>query len=165
VIKLLFKHLSTVTTAASFPSSGAKLMKVLTLLMIPMLLAGNVHAAKVLEYRFHDPSATQAIDTSGNALHGTFVGDIHVAPTSRGNAIAMDGNGDFFYLTDQPILDLNAHTIMAWVYWTQSPDPEEIRTEIMEKGAAYWSNIQKNGKLSGRIFWARLRCFCKVSNS
>src|SRR5918998_2019140 len=76
-------------------------------------------AAKVLEYRFADSSATRAIDTSGNNLHGTFVGsDIHLEPglSGHGNAVALNGVNDFINVGDPPLLDIRGnYTLMAWI--------------------------------------------------
>ena len=41
-------------------------------LSLLFIFASVANAAKILEYKFNDPSATRAVDTSGNGLNGTF---------------------------------------------------------------------------------------------
>jgi hypothetical protein len=105
-------------------------------------------AAKILEYRFNNPSATRAVDTSGNRLHGAFVGsDIHFefSLAGHGYAIALNGIDDFINAGDPNLLDLrNNYTLMAWVNYRSANVP---RLEIMEKGGAYWLNLRQDTKL------------------
>jgi Ca2+-binding RTX toxin-like protein len=102
-------------------------------------------AAKVLEYLFADPSAVTAIDTSGNNLHGVFMGsNIHVASSlpGHGNGVVLNGVDDFINVGDHDILDFNtSYTLMAWVNYRPT---DEFRAELMEKGGAYWLNVRLN---------------------
>jgi Ca2+-binding RTX toxin-like protein len=108
-----------------------------------LLCPSSAGAAKVLEYLFDDASTAQAIDTSGNNLHGAFVGsDIHIEPglTSHGNAVALNGIDDFINVGDPSALNIaNSYTLMGWIKY----DPtDERRAELMEKGGAYWLNVR-----------------------
>jgi Ca2+-binding RTX toxin-like protein len=112
-------------------------------LLIPSL-AG---AAKVLEYLFDDPSAASAIDTSGNDLHGSFMGsNIHIAPglAGHGNGIALNGTDDFIDVGDPSVLDISgSYTLMGWIHYGMT---DEGAAELMEKGGAYWLNVRLNKK-------------------
>jgi Ca2+-binding RTX toxin-like protein len=102
-------------------------------------------ATKVLEYLFDDPSAVTAIDTSGNNLHGVFMGSsIHVASSlpGHGNGVVLNGVDDFINVGDHDILDFSAsYTLMAWINYRPTV---EFRAELMEKGGAYWLNVRLN---------------------
>lgn len=110
-----------------------------------MLYPSTSSAAKVLEYLFDDPSATRAIDTSGNNLDGTFIGSsIHIAPSlpGHGNGIALNGIDDFINVGDHSILDFSdSYTLMGWINYRAT---DEFRAELMEKGDAYWLNVRLN---------------------
>lgn len=110
-----------------------------------LLAPSTASAAKVLEYLFEDPSAVTAIDTSGNDLHGVFMGSsIHVAPglPGHGYGIVLNGVDDFINVGDHDILDFSAsYTLMAWINYRPT---DEFRAELMEKGGAYWLNVRLN---------------------
>jgi hypothetical protein len=105
------------------------------------------NAAKILEYKFNDPSATRAVDTSGNGLNGTFKGDddnsiqfvLCYRSATCGRDLKLDGVDDYVLVGDKPILDFrNSYTLMSWVKYTVSP---ERATEPVYKSQAYWINI------------------------
>lgn len=108
-----------------------------------MLSPSPARADKVLEYLFDDPSATQAVDTSGNGLHGDFMGsNIHIGPGLHGNGIVLNGTDDFINVGDHDVLDFRgSYTLMAWVNYRRT---DEFRAELMEKGGAYWLNVRLN---------------------
>ncbi|MBA3731883.1 MAG: LamG domain-containing protein [Gammaproteobacteria bacterium] len=107
-----------------------------------MLFPQISNAAKVLEYRFNDPSATRAVDTSGNNLHGAFVGSsIHLEPgrPGHGYAVTLNGVDDFINVGDRPPLDLRRnYTLMGWIKYFGTG---ERAAELMEKARSYWLNI------------------------
>jgi hypothetical protein len=122
-------------------------MKIEMILSIGIILLCTVHsqvssAAEVLEYRFADPSATRAIDTSGNNLHGTFVGSsIHLEPSlpGHGHGVVLNGMDDYINVGDRPLLDLRGnYTLMGWIKYFGN---NERAAELMEKARAYWLNI------------------------
>jgi Ca2+-binding RTX toxin-like protein len=86
-----------------------------------------------------------AIDTSGNNLHGVFMGSsIHVASSlpGHGNGVVLNGVDDFINVGDHDILDFSAsYTLMAWINYRPT---DEFRAELMEKGGAYWLNVRLN---------------------
>jgi hypothetical protein len=96
----------------------------------------------VLEYLFGNQSATRAIDTSGNKLHGKFVGSaIHIAPSDPrdGSGVALNGINDFINVGDLPLVDLRrSYTLMGWIKYFGT---NERAAELMEKARAYWLNI------------------------
>ena len=108
-----------------------------------MLFPSLASAEQVLEYLFEDPSATIAVDTSGNNLDGTFMGSsIHIAPglPGHGNGIVLNGVDDFINVGDHDILDFSdSYTLMAWINYLPT---DEFRAELMEKGGAYWLNVR-----------------------
>jgi len=105
-------------------------------------------AAKVLEYRFDDPSATLAVDTSGNNLDGTFVGSsihLELGLPGHGYGVSLNGVDDFINSGDPSLLDISKiYTLMAWINYSETT---ERNAEIMEKGGAYWLNIRMDTKL------------------
>ncbi len=122
-------------------------MKIKKILTAGIILLCTVHsqvssAAKVLEYLFENPSATRAIDTSGNKLHGKFVGSaIHIAPSDPrdGSGVALNGINDSINVGDRPLLDLRrSYTLMGWIKYFGT---NERAAELMEKARAYWLNI------------------------
>ena len=96
----------------------------------------------MLEYRFEDRSASRAIDTSGNKLHGTFVGSgIHLEPSlsGHGHGVVLNGVDDYINVSDRPLLDLRGnYTLMGWIKYFGT---NERAAELMEKARAYWLNI------------------------
>ena len=96
----------------------------------------------MLEYRFEDPSASRAIDTSGNNLHGTFVGSgIHLEPSLSGHGygVVLNGVDDYINVGDRRLLDFRGnYTLMGWIKYFGT---NERAAELMEKARAYWLNI------------------------
>jgi hypothetical protein len=107
--------------------------------LISIFSLTSLQAAEIVEYKFNTPS-TSAIDTSGNNVHGQFIGGPgKYVPGMPGHGLAlqMDGIDDFIHATDRPILDITkAYTLAAWVY-TRGDN----KTEFIYKGAAYWYGV------------------------
>ncbi len=117
------------------------------LIAIWLLLPIPAFAAKVLEYKFNKPSATIAVDTSGNGLNGRFRGNgdnsIKFVRCNRsatcGRNIKLDGVDDYIYVGDKPILDFRTgYTLMSWVKYAVTA---QRATEPVYKSQAYWLNI------------------------
>jgi hypothetical protein len=59
---------------------------------------------------------TDANDSSGNVNNGTLVGDAHLDTGYFGNAVSLDGSGDYVTVADSASLDISgAITVEAWV--------------------------------------------------
>ena len=63
-----------------------------------------------------DESATTsgAIDSSGNGLHGTYIGDASTTAGKFGNGGVFDGSGDYTEIANDTSLNYNEGTISGW---------------------------------------------------
>jgi hypothetical protein len=88
---------------------NTKIIMLIAMTVLCVFYSQLAGAAKPLEYRFEDPSATRAIDTSGNNLHGTFVGSgIHLEASlpGHGDGVVLNGIDDYINVGDRRLLDL-----------------------------------------------------------
>lgn len=110
------------------------------------LFCSMVNAADlVLKYNFEKDTPAFVADTSGNGLHGEIWGSspkFFGAGFSR-KALKLGGIDDMLLVADDPLLDVGAFSLMAWVRY--SPSGWD-RFEVMEKAGAYWINIRADTK-------------------
>jgi hypothetical protein len=67
-------------------------------------------------WKLDEAPGTTAVDWSGHDHHGTFEGDAHYAAGYVGQALALDGNGDYVNINGWPgLLGAPAITATAWI--------------------------------------------------
>ena len=77
-----------------------------------------------------DEVASPAVDTSGNGGSGTWGGNAKASSGKFGNAISLDGTGDYIQVADNNALDITENiTLSAWIYSTNQQND--------------WGNIRK----------------------
>ena len=92
-------------------------------------------------------------DESGNGNVGTAKGDAYITKTAIGNALSLDGKGDYVTVSDSSSLRITgAFSISAWAKLdTVTPDGNYVR--ILEKGTSpgdkYWMYYVKSTKQIG----------------
>src|SRR3989344_3663095 len=80
-----------------------------------------------------DETATPSIDSSGNGGSGTWGGNAASSAGKFGNAISLDGTGDYIQVADNNALDITQTiTLSAWIY---STDQQNNWGHIMIKNA------------------------------
>jgi hypothetical protein len=110
------------------------------------LACSIVNAADlVLQYDFEKHTPAVVVDTSGNGLHGEIWGS---SPNCFGTgfsrkALKLGGIDDMLLVPDDPLLDVDAFSLLAWVRYTPSGWD---RFEVMEKAGAFWINIRADTK-------------------
>ncbi|UCG55810.1 MAG: tail fiber domain-containing protein [Phycisphaerales bacterium] len=108
-----------------------KSMRVFTVLVVVVCLAGNVSAALVAHYEFEG----NANDSAGSN-HGTEIGNPTYGPGVFGQAINLDGDGDYVDCGNDPAFNITGEiTVAAWVNITSLPT-EWIG--IVTKGNSAW---------------------------
>jgi hypothetical protein len=116
------------------------LLVVAILISLPFALYGTGHAALVAYYPFDG----NADDASGNAHHGTLVGDATFGPGFVNNALVLDGSGDYVQVSHHADFDFETElSFSAWVnldpgavtHWNQVYSKGEIATG---RTAAEW---------------------------
>jgi hypothetical protein len=108
----------------------------------------------VLGYGFDDDTGTVAVDSSTNALHGTYVGTTAAAARSpglpgRGWAITLVGTEQqYVSVPERDVLDVDRYTVAALVRYTGIENDHTLgRWEVLEKAGAYWINIRTDGRV------------------
>jgi hypothetical protein len=87
-------------------------------------------------WRFDEVGGDVAEDSSGNALHGTLMGDPQRVPGRIGNALHFDGKDDYVDCGNDPLLDLGRPmTIAAWI---KIPAFKSWAAPIITKGNTAW---------------------------
>ena len=80
-------------------------------------------------WKFDETEGSNAVDSSGNKLAGTLVGDPQWQPAAGkiGGALALDGNGDFIECgPDEGLNITGAVTIAAWIKLSKSTTDQKI---------------------------------------
>jgi len=89
------------------------------------------------------------VDSSGNGLDGTLEGDAHFVEGYSGQALALDGDGDFFTVNGyKGLMSTSDVTVTAWVNTTASADEGDI---------AYWGRNSGGRRVDFRVNSGRLR--------
>jgi hypothetical protein len=89
------------------------------------------------------------LDSSGNELHGTIVGDPNFIDGAIGMALDLDGDGDYVDCGNDPKFDVNEQvTVATWVNIRTLP---QAWNAVITKGDAAW-RISTNGATSGMHF-------------
>ncbi|UCE50466.1 MAG: hypothetical protein JSW47_09935, partial [Phycisphaerales bacterium] len=85
-------------------------------------------------------------DSSGNGLSGTLSGDAHYEPGYLGQALALDGDADYFTVDGyKGLMSTSAVTVTAWVKTTNNGD------------IAYWGRNSGGRRVDFRVNGGRLR--------
>ena len=121
--------------------------RALLLALLSAVGPGAAHAQDLptLYYPFNENGGIWAFDHSGNGLDAPVeTTPDYTAPTWGpgffGHAMVFDGVGDVLNAGDDPLLDLDHYTLMAWVRYTETG---QTRQEVLEKADAYWMNIRQ----------------------
>jgi len=89
---------------------------------------------------------TSAANASGNGLDGTLEGDAHFVEGYSGQAIALDGDGDYFTVNGyKGLMSTDAVTVIAWVRTTSNGT------------MVYWGRNSGGRRVDFRINGGRLR--------
>ena len=89
------------------------------------------------------------VDASGNGLDGTLEGDAHFIEGYSGQALALDGDGDFFTVNEyKGLMSTSDVTVTAWVNTTAAGDQADI---------VYWGRNSGGRRVDFRINAGRLR--------
>ncbi|MFH1717613.1 MAG: LamG-like jellyroll fold domain-containing protein, partial [Planctomycetota bacterium] len=89
------------------------------------------------------------LDSSGNGRNGTLAGDAHFEAGYSGQALALDGDGDYFTVDGYlGIFSASPVTVSAWVNTTATGDEGDI---------AYWGRNAGRRRVDFRINSGRLR--------
>ena len=89
------------------------------------------------------------LDASGNGLNGTLSGDAHYVAGYSGQALALDGDGDYFTVDGyKGLMSTSAVTVTAWVNTTETGDLGDI---------AYWGRNSGGRRVDFRVNAGRLR--------
>lgn len=99
----------------------------------------------VLDYPLDENAGTWAFDQSGNDLDAPLEDTVDYGapawgPGFFGSALVFDGVDDALNAGDDPLLDLDHYTLMAWVRYEET---SERRQEVLEKVDSYWMNIRQ----------------------
>jgi len=113
----------------------------LVVLVCP-LLAGAADPDLVGWWRFD----SDGLDASGNGRDGTLEGDAHFVVGYSGQALALDGAGDYFTVNDyKGLMSTEAVTVTAWVQTTGNGT------------IAYWGRNAGRRRVDFRVSSGRLR--------
>ncbi len=116
-------------------------------LVLGVALAGPARAADpnlVGWWKFNG----DGLDASGNGRSGALTGDAHFAAGHSGQALALDGDGDYFTVTGyKGILSTHPVTVTAWVNTTAGGDATMI----------YWGRNSGTRRVDFRLGAGRLR--------
>jgi hypothetical protein len=82
-------------------------------------------------------TTNEAVDSSGNANHGTRVGDATTATGKFGNGGTFDGTGDYVTVADATSLKPTNLTVSAWVY---SNSNSQWNTVLMKTTSSSWND-------------------------
>ena len=89
------------------------------------------------------------LDSSGNGRHGTLSGDAHYTPGYLGQALALDGDGDYFTVDGYlGVFSASPVSVTAWVNTTDTGELGDI---------AYWGRSAGRRRVDFRINAGRLR--------
>jgi Concanavalin A-like lectin/glucanases superfamily/HpiC1 cyclase len=89
------------------------------------------------------------LDASGNGRNGTLAGDAHFEAGYFSQALALDGNGDYFTVNGwKGLMSTSAVTVSAWVNTTAAADEGDIM---------YWGRNSGTRRVDFRINAGRLR--------
>jgi hypothetical protein len=88
------------------------------------------------------------LDASGNSRNGTLAGNAHYEAGHSGQALALDGDGDYFTVTGyKGLMSTSAVTVTAWVKTTASGDATMV----------YWGRNSGGRRVDFRLGSGRLR--------
>ncbi len=89
------------------------------------------------------------LDSSGNGRNGTLAGDAHFEPGYFGQALALDGSGDYFTVDGyKGVFSASPVSVSAWVNTTAAGDEGDIM---------YWGRNAGRRRVDFRINSGRLR--------
>jgi len=89
------------------------------------------------------------LDASGNSHNGTLEGDAHFVEGYSGQALSLDGDGDFFTVNDyKGLMSTSDVTVTAWVNTMATGDQADI---------TYWGRNSGGRRVDFRINNGRLR--------
>ncbi|UCG55742.1 MAG: protein kinase [Phycisphaerales bacterium] len=88
-------------------------------------------------WQFDQTDGKTAVDSSGNGLDGTLVGDARIVQDAvRGSVLSLDGDRDYVDCGSDPLLRLtNSMTVAAWI---KISDPDRLRHDIVSNGEGCW---------------------------
>ena len=88
------------------------------------------------------------LDASGNGRNGTLAGNAPCEPGHSGQALALDGDGDYFTVDGwKGLLSVSPVTVSAWVKTTASGDATMV----------YWGRNSGTRRVDFRLGSGRLR--------
>jgi len=98
----------------------SKAFRLITVLAVcGIALCTTAQAGLVAHWSMDDDGSGMVTDSSGNGRHGTLMGDAHLAGGITGDALAVDGTGDYAEITGWTgLLGTGAFSITAWVQTT-----------------------------------------------
>ncbi len=116
--------------------------------LVCMAAASPVSAELVGWWKMDDEGAGMAMDSSGNNRHGTFRGDAYLTAGLVGEAVALDGAGDYVEIVGWTgILGTASRSVTAWV-----------KTSLTGTGAIVgWGPNGSGTRMGFRINDSRLR--------
>lgn len=77
--------------------------------------SNEVNSKPIIWYKFDAQSGTKVLDSSGNKMDGTLKGGATWIKGRSGNAVNLNGHGQYIYLPEGIINGLNDFTISQWV--------------------------------------------------
>ena len=88
-------------------------------------------------WQFDKTDGKTVFDSSKNELNGKLVGDAQIiSDPQRGSVLSLDGNGDYMYVGNSPLLNfVNSKTLAAWIKVTPS---DKLVHDIFSKGEGCW---------------------------
>jgi tetratricopeptide (TPR) repeat protein len=88
-------------------------------------------------WQFDQTDGKAVFDSSSNELDGKLVGDAHIiSDLEKGNVLTLDGNGDYMYVGNSPLLNfVNSMTLAAWIKTSSS---DRLCHDIFSKGEGCW---------------------------
>ncbi|MHC4434906.1 MAG: LamG-like jellyroll fold domain-containing protein, partial [Planctomycetota bacterium] len=88
-------------------------------------------------WHFDQADGKTAVDSSGNGLDGTLVGDACIVQDPvRGSVLSLDGDGDYVDCGSDPLLRLtNSMTVAAWI---KVGDLDGVYPDIVSNGEGGW---------------------------
>lgn len=88
-------------------------------------------------WQFDKTDGKTVFDSSGIRLDGKLVGDAHIiSDPERGNVLSLDGDGDYMYVANNPLLNfVNSMTLAAWM---KAGSSDKLYHDIFSKGEGCW---------------------------
>ena len=115
--------------------------------IVCLILSSTVRADLVGWWKLDDGSGTRAIDSSGNANHGTLQGDPQWVAGKIGGALQFNGVDDFVDVPHNENLTVdNEVTVMAWINAERATGPD---------GATWQGILSKSNNPRSYSFYTR----------